>query len=220
MKKDHLLEIEDRFKRIYLSAISDVLGEVGYRDQWLGKSVKPLRSEMKLAGPAFTIKWVSDPSLEGIETTLDQEMVESIPKGYIAVTDTGGDQIAGHWGELTNLAALQRGCKGVVVDGGVRDTDYLLKTEMPIFAEFTSPVEAFGHSRILAYQVPISINGVTINPGDYIVGDIDGVIVIPQDITLEILDKCEELFSTEGLAREELRKGLTPTEVRRKFGKF
>ena len=223
MNTDRHDELAQIYLKFYSALIYDVLEEMGYPNQALHYSINPIDSEMKVAGPAFTIKVSSqaDPGKqsEGIE------ILEQIGNGEVVVMDTGHDEQCGHWGELTSTAAIGQGCVGAVIDGGSRDTYYVKKLGFPLFVRFRLPVEAYGRFAALSYQKPIYMSGATtkvvkVIAGDYIFGDVDGIIVIPQHLTQEVLEKAEKRFELEQKVRADLKAGGKPLEVFRKYGVF
>jgi regulator of RNase E activity RraA len=119
-----------------------------------------------------------------------------------------------------STAARQRGCTGAVLDGGVRDTSFILDMNFPVFCRFKCSASSIGRWSIRKFQIPIIIGETQIVPGDFIVGDIDGVVVIPQGIAYNVLSEAEEVFTREKKMRAELRKGVGITEVHKKYGSF
>jgi len=107
---------------------------------------------------------------------------------------------------MTN-AAKHRGCQGAVIDGGIRDTWSLAKLDFPIFYEFRSPADALGRFNIVEFQTEIVISGVKVRPGDYILGDSDGVVVIPKHLVIEILEEAESVARTEDEIRQRVNDG-------------
>ena len=223
MKADVREEFAKRHLRFYSALIYDVLEEMGFPNQALHYSISPIDPEMKIAGPAFTIKGSSqaDPGRkeEGME------ILEQINKGEVVVMDTGHDEQCGHWGEITSTAAMGQGCVGAVIDGGSRDTYYVKKLGFPLFVRFRLPVEAYGRFAAISYQKPIYMPGATtkvvkLMPGDYIFGDVDGIIVVPKELSLQVLERAEALFELEEKVRSELRAGGRPLQIFRKYGVF
>jgi regulator of RNase E activity RraA len=217
-KKPRLIE---RLAKIpYTGAISDILDEMGFHNQVLPKEIQSLYPGYTLAGRALTI--AGEPT-----TSEDPEvifipylkMLGDVKPGDILVSQPN-DNLAAHLGELSSETAQFRGARGAVIDGGVRDTDYILKLKFPVFAHYKTPVDIVGRWRLVAYNVPIDIGRVHIEPGDYIVGDRDGVLVIPQTIAEEVVTKAEAVVKTENLVRKLILKGVHPVDAYRKFGRF
>ncbi|MCG8604732.1 RraA family protein [bacterium] len=223
MQDHNWAEIAKRFNPLYSALIYDTLEEFGYPDQAISSSIKPIEKSMKVAGPAFTVRGSNSPKREKQETGL--EMIESLWPGCVCVMDTGNDYVAAHWGEITSTAARGQGCVGTVVDGGIRDSGYVIAMGYPAFARYQTPVEAYGRFEIIEWEKQINFAGATstrvaINPGDYVFGDLDGIVIIPADLTLKVLETAEKRFETERKVREDLKAGGAPLEVFRKYGVF
>jgi regulator of RNase E activity RraA len=148
------------------------------------------------------------------------KMLESLSPHTVAVMNPGGDLSSSHWGEIMTLSARQRGCTGAVVAGGIRDAAYILKTKFPIFVKFYMPASSVSRFELKELQVPIRIGEVCILPGDFILGDVDGVVVIPAALTEEILLEAERKMRNEAEMRRALRRGMPLKEVNKKYGAF
>ncbi|MEJ2710597.1 MAG: RraA family protein [Anaerolineales bacterium] len=203
-------ELIERYQKLYTAAINDIFQERDMHNQWLGPDIKcrtkDLSSEI-VAGYAFTVQWIHDP-LPDERDRPAAKMVDSYPYGSIIVVDTGADQISGFWGELATTVCVRNGVKGAVINGGAKDTGFVKLMGFPIFCKFTSPVDGFYRSRLRGWQIPIWINEILIRPGDFIVGDSDGVLVIPQEIAEEILIEAERRADNESETRKLLKAGV------------
>lgn len=221
---DQVLQIAERFKKLYTGLVYDYLDGLGLPNQALASELKPLTPNMKLAGPAFTVRGHStvsrDPEIHKIRLLMLREMT----MGCIQVRDVGKDVRCGHFGEISATAAYAAGCRGAVIDGGTRDTNYLINMGFPTFARFINPVEALGRWMIFEYNIPIILRGVlgdvVVNPGDWMFGDNDGVIVIPKDLVMETIDECEKICDKESVSRKAMAAGEDPYEVFQKYGRF
>jgi 4-hydroxy-4-methyl-2-oxoglutarate aldolase len=204
----------------YTGAISDILDEMGYHHQALPKEIQSLHPGQTLAGRALTIAGEpthsEDPEVIFIPFL---KMLGDVKTGDVLVSQPN-DDLAAHLGELSAETAQFRGARGAVIDGGVRDTDYLLKLKFPVFARHKTPVDIVGRWRLVAHNVLIKIGRVHIEPGDYIVGDRDGVLVIPRAVAEEVVAKAEAVVKTENLVRKSILKGMHPVDAYRKFGRF
>jgi 4-hydroxy-4-methyl-2-oxoglutarate aldolase len=194
---------------------------MGYTNQWLGRDIKPIGPVVTIAGEAFTVKY-SHSLFSTVEDSIDGDtsMVEEIKKNNVIVVDNAGNEITGLWGGMSALVAKKKGVKGLVIDGGVRDTSYIIKQGLPIYARFTSPLDTLGRFKIVKTNEPININNITINAGDIILGDYDGVISIPRNIAEEVLLESEKLINNEMEIRRALEKGVSPKEVGEKYGHY
>lgn len=212
-------ELCNRFETLFTSAVNDVLREDGLLNQALPNDILPLRKEMKVCGPAFTIK--SSPSLDVVfEMESRAQMLEAITSGSIVIWDTAGENVAAHWGEMMTKTSKNRGCRGAFVDGGVRDTNVVLQQEFPLFCRYRSSNGMLGRTRIEAYQVPVKIGDVSIFPGDIAFGDIDGCLIIPRDIAYDILLRAEAVKKNEESIDAWIQEGVTPTEIVDRGGYF
>jgi 4-hydroxy-4-methyl-2-oxoglutarate aldolase len=221
MKKRKKAGLVERLSKIpYTGAISDILDEMGFHNQVLPKEIQSLHPGHTVAGRALTI--VGEPtSSEDPEIIFIPylKMLGDVKPGDVLVNQPN-DNLAAHLGELSTETAQFRGARGAVIDGGARDTDYIRKLDFPVFARYKTPVDIVGRWRLVAHNVPIDIGRVHIEPGDYIVGDRDGVLVIPQSIIEEVVKKAEEVVQTENLVRKSILKGMHPVDAYRKFGRF
>lgn len=218
MNPEQLESVRNRYLRLYAGAIADILDKNGHRHQALPRFIRPFTKERRVAGPAFTGQGfpVANPSDNDTETRLS--MLESITPGTVSVWACGGSEDCAHWGEMMSMAARQRGCTGAVIDGGVRDLDFVDHMEYPVFARFQSPASSIGRWAIREYQIPIRIGATVIHPGDFIFGDVDGVVVVPLAHTLDVLESAEDVFRRESGMREELRRGVPVKEAYSRYG--
>ena len=212
-------ELTERYEKVFTAAVNDVLREMNLIYQTLPNTIMPLKENMKIAGVAFTIKGSKNLSLE--DEMIDRaRMLEASPKDSICVWDTSGDDESAQWGEIMTMASMKRGCKGAVVDGGVRDTDRILRLAFPVFCRYRTSNGMAGRFRMIGYQMPVRIGEVMIYPGDIIFGDIDGVIVIPRAIALEVLVKAEEIRDNEYRIKDMIEGGMQPVKVVENGGYF
>jgi len=219
-KKIALAEICRRYRRLYTGLVADLLDGKGVRTHSLPSNIRPLKETMVVAGPAFTCQGYPTGDIKSDDTPMLIKMLESLTPHSVAVMNTGGDISSSHWGEIMTLSARQRGCTGAVIDGGVRDTPYILKTRFPVFVKFYMPASSVSRFELKELQIPIRIGEVCILPGDFILGDVDGVVSIPGALTEEILIEAEEKMRNESGMRQALRRGMPLKEVYRKYGAF
>jgi 4-hydroxy-4-methyl-2-oxoglutarate aldolase len=204
----------------YTGAISDILDEMGLTRQVLPHEIQAVERGQTLTGRALTILGEptnsSDPEVIFVPFL---KMLSDVKPGDVLVSQPN-DQSAAHLGELSSETAQYRGARGAVIDGGARDTEYIANIGFPVFARYTTPIDIVGRWRLVDYNVPIKIGSVDIVPGDYIVGDHDGVLVIPQGVAEDVVTKAEEVVQTENLVRKAILEGVHPVEAYRKYGRF
>jgi 4-hydroxy-4-methyl-2-oxoglutarate aldolase len=213
-------ETRQRYLKLYTGAIADMLDKAGHRKQVLPRYVTPFTNANRVAGPAFTGQGYPCASTANDDTQTRLDMLDSIKPGTVSVWATGGSLECAHWGEIMSTAARERGCTGAVIDGGVRDLDFINAMNYPVFATFRCSASSVGRWDIKEYQIPIKIGETVIHPGDFVFGDIDGVVVVPKDLTLSILDAAEALYERESGMRAELRSGVSIKDAYAKYGAF
>jgi 4-hydroxy-4-methyl-2-oxoglutarate aldolase len=218
MNKEMVQEVCERYKKLYTGAICDNLDKRGLRDQILPYYIQSMTGNVKIAGPAFTGQGMPVSDIKNTDMVKRLDMLNSITPLSISVWATGGDVQSAHWGEIMSTAARERGCQGAVVEGGVRDMDFILEMGFPVFARYKCPASSVGRWEIKEWQIPVKIGSTTINPGDFIFGDIDGVVVIPQAIALDVLKEAEDLAHREDGMRKELKEGMLVTDAYKKYG--
>ena len=212
-------ELCARYEALSTPMVNDVLRERTLLYQTLPHTIMPLRDAMKVAGEAFTIKG-SKSLIVKDEMKERAEMLEAIPSGSVVAWDTSSDDESAQWGEVMTMAACKRGCRGAVIDGGVRDTHRVLEQEFPVFVKYRSSNGMLGRFRITGWQVPIKIGDVMIRPGDIVFGDIDGVIVVPRSMAYEVLLRGEEIAGAESEIKRWIQEGMSAGEVVDRGGYF
>ncbi|MEX2605719.1 MAG: RraA family protein [Kiritimatiellia bacterium] len=212
-------ELCERYEKLFTAAVNDVLREQNLTHQTLPNNILPLENHMKVAGPIFTIKGAKSLLIKD-EMKERAEMLESIPRDSVVVWDTSGDEESAQWGEVMTMAAKRRGCRGAVLDGGVRDTDRVLPQEFPVFVKYRSSNGMLGRFRISGWQVPIRIGDVEMVPGDIVFADIDGAIVVPREMAVEVLIRAEEIAESENELKKWVESGMSTTEIVAKGGYF
>lgn len=216
-------QICDLYEQLYAGLVFDVLENMGYPNQAVSHEIMPLTLDMKLAGPAFTVKGSTTAVKDEKSRYRRLDAIKTMTYPCVEVRDRGTTPYnVALYGELTATTARANGAVGALVDGGTRDSGMLIAMKFPMFARYRSPVEAFGRVTTLDHQVPILVSGeltetVVVNPGDFIFGDLDGVIVIPKALTLKVLKEAERIRPIEDAARAEFKTGADPVEVFKKY---
>jgi regulator of RNase E activity RraA len=141
------------------------------------------------------------------------EALDAVRPGDVIVFDTGNDVSSGVWGELLSTAARARRARGAVVDGLTRDAARIIEKKFPVFARGISPYDSFGRSEVVAYDVPIECGGVTVNSGDIVFADFDGIVIIPQSVVEGVVRSAEEKASREKIVSGEFGRGRKVAEV-------
>lgn len=213
------LTLFDKIEReLYTAVISDSLDELGYRDQAMSHSLRPLYREVCVAGWARTVLCVDVEEIPEDPYAMEIEAVDSLLTGEVAVVSTGGSIRNAPWGELLSTAAMARGARGAVVDGLVRDVRKIEKIGFPVFATGIKPVDSKGRGVVVNYNVPVVCGGVNVFPGDLIAADYDGIVAVPAALVPEVLERAFQKVSSENHSREELVRGAFLRDVYEKYG--
>jgi len=189
-------ELLSRFEQLYTGAENDVLREFCLLDQALPGHILPLREYRTVAGFAFTVKSAPNCKITG-EMEYRTRMLDELGTNAFVVWDTTGDAKATLWGGVMTATAKGLGVKAACIDGGIRDTHQILEADFPVFYKYRISNGSLGRCLITHYQIPIRIGGVDIKPGDVVLGDIDGVLVVPRTIAYEVLARAEEIRENE-----------------------
>jgi len=211
----------DQLLRAGTAVISDIFDSEGGTPAIL-TSLPSITPSPRFVGPAYTISGETYASAaSGDRAKL--EAIDAMPAGVVPVW-AGGD-ISGVccFGDLLAEAMMGRGCTGVVVDGGVRDVGYLATLDMPIIARYRTPAQSIGRWRVTSCQEPVQVRGVlvewvTVNPGDIVVSDEDGVIIVPSADLERIEKKVKEWALTETESRQAIQDGMSLGAALDKFG--
>jgi len=214
--KTRSLEWPDRLAKLYTPVVADVLDKLGFPHQSMHQRLRPLWPEARAAGFALTVQTV--PAREAVpERPYAGELaaVDSLQAGDVLVVS---ESAWSFWGELLSTAANYRGCRGVVLDGPTRDSSAIRKMNFPVFHVGFHPADSLGRLDVVAHNVPIECGHVLVYPGDLVLADHDGVVVVPHQAAEEALRLAEEKVSGENLVRKALAKGMSTTEAFKKFG--
>jgi 4-hydroxy-4-methyl-2-oxoglutarate aldolase len=211
-----------RFARIYTAAITDVMDEMGLRRQTLPATIQPLSGGMRTAGYAFTVRGRAH---AGSPRERDQTlrrflaMLGAVPAESVLVL-AAHDNVAAHFGELSAAWFRARKVRGAVIDGATRDAAAIIRMAFPTFVRYRTPQDSVPRWRVSDWGQPVTIGSVRVSLGDLVVGDLDGVVIIPRRAAHEVLRRCEKLVGTENRVRSAVRRGMTPLAAYQKFGSF
>jgi regulator of RNase E activity RraA len=206
----------ERLSALYTPVVADVLDRLGYREQCLRAEIRPLARGMAAAGVARTARTVPAPELATAEPYKgEMAAVDALRPGDVLVVSECNWSF---WGELLSTAASHRGCRGVIIDGYTRDTRAIIAMGFPVFCRGIHPADSLGRLDVIEHDVPIDCGGVLVQPGDLVLADDDGVVVVPQGIAEPALAAAEEKVRGENLVRKALAGGMSVTEAFRRHG--
>jgi len=205
---------------LYTAVLSDVLDELGFREQAMPPSIRPLDDDLVMVGRARTGVYREVYSVVAGDNpyALEIALVDDLKPGDVAVLGCGGSTRIAPWGELLSTAARARGAAGCLTDGFVRDIKPIRRMRFPVFHGGIAPLDSKGRGKVAEIDVPIRCAGVAVSPGDLVVGDADGVIVIPRAVEAVALDKAFAKVRGENDTREELERGTKLADVFARHG--
>jgi 4-hydroxy-4-methyl-2-oxoglutarate aldolase len=205
-------------KELYSPVISDSLDSLGYRDNAMSHRIRPLRDDFVFAGRARTVSWIDvfvpDPNPYQVEI----EFMDKLRPGDVVVTNTDATLRNAPWGELMSTAAKARGARAAVIDSCVRDVKKIFALNFPVFAAAIAPLDSNGRGRVIDYDIPVRCGGVLVSSGDLIVGDYDGIVVVPKSVEKQVLDIAFDKVEKENTTRHELMQGKLLKQVYDKYG--
>lgn len=196
------MDLVKELSQFSTATLHEALGQIGN----LPYQIKPLSKNMKVCGRAYTVK-----AKAFMNINLHRAYAYA-QAGDVIVADCSGGYEAGYWGDLLTLGAMKQGIAGLVIDACVRDADEIEALGFPVFCRGLC-IKGTGKDPEGSFNEPIKIGEVTINAGDYIVGDRDGVMVIPKDRVEEAIEKAKAREQKEAHTRAELNKGLTSLQI-------
>jgi regulator of RNase E activity RraA len=213
-------DLTERLARCYTGAVHDVLRMMGHENIVLPTEIKPIAPGMKLAGPAWTVAGHLDRTKSRHDTLLAWcTLLAKAPAQHVIVCQPHNHEVA-LMGELSAQTLAARGVLGFVVDGGSRDTELVVEQGFPVFCAFLTPSDVVARWVPDRFGEPVTIGAVTVATGDYVLGDRDGVVVVPAAIAGEVIARTEEVVATESDMRRALIDGMDPVAAYNKYGKF
>lgn len=212
--------LSDRLQGCYTGVVHDVMRAMGLRDFTLPAALRPIMPERAMAGPAFTIEGMVDPTADAHETLLAWTgLLSKARPGHVWVSQPN-DRVVANMGELSAETLKNKGLRGCVIDGLVRDVNFLLDIGFQTWASGFTPRDIVGYWLPKAIEIDIRIGDVVIAPGDYMVGDRDGLIRVPAARVADVIEAAEKAIQTENLVRKAILAGVDPQQAYLRHGKF
>jgi regulator of RNase E activity RraA len=203
-----------RFEKMATTNLADALDKVGIRGAVIG--IRPMYDCPKILGRAVTIK-VTAAGMSKSKYHMGVRAVDGASSGDVIIIDNRGDLNNNCWGEILSMGAKKKGVSGVIVDGAARDIDACKEFGFPVYARGTVPITARGRIMEESFNEVIRVGDVQVRPGDIVMADINGVVIIPVEKLDEVLQAAEEILKKEEAMVEELRKGVPILEVDQKY---
>ena len=213
-------KITEQLEQCYTGVVSDMLRQEGIKNAVLPQNIRPLIAGQNLCGPIWTVSGHVDTTADAHETLLQWTgFLSKAPSGHVVVCQPNDARVA-HMGELSAETFKLRGIKGYVVDGGVRDSEFIINIGFQVFHTYFTPLDVVGYWLPDGFDIPITIGDVEIHSGDYLLGDRDGVVVVPKEHAARIAVLSIEAMTKENFVRTAIMEGGDPQEAYLKYGKF
>ena len=195
----------ERLSKCYTGVVHDIMRDDGHKNFTLPSSIRPSKNKYILAGQIFTMEGIVDQTLDHHETLLAWTgFLSKAPNNKVVICQPNNHEVA-LMGELSAETLQLKGVRGYIVDGGARDLDFILKIDFPLWSSFYTPRDVVGFWKPTDFEKTIKIGDTVINNNDYVLADIDGVVIIPQNNIEDILNRSEKLINTENLVRKSIK---------------
>ena len=210
----------ERLSKCYTGVVHDIMRDDGHKNFTLPSSIRPSKNKYILAGQIFTMEGIVDKTLDHHETLLAWTgFLSKAPNNKVVICQPNNHEVA-LMGELSAETLQLKGVRGYIVDGGARDLDFILKIDFPLWSSFYTPRDVVGFWKPTDFEKTIKIGDTVINNNDYVLADIDGVVIIPKNNIEDILNRSEKLINTENLVRKSIKEGMDPQEAYLKYSAF
>ena len=205
-------------EKLYCAVVCDALDGLGFTHQSPRVPLLPQTVSGLLVGRCRTTLWADMAHVDPQPYELELRAVDACNPDDIVIAAAQGSMRSGIWGELLSTAARNRGCIGAIVDGAVRDTRQMTAMNFPVFARGRCLYDSQNRQRVIDLDVPVEIDGVRFQSGDLVFADQDGVVVVPQQIEAEAIQRAWDKVHAENITRDAIKGGMLATEAYRKYG--
>ncbi len=201
------------------AVVSDALDSLGHRHHSPLAPLMPMTvTDRVLVGRCKTSLWADMAHTDPKPYELELAAVDSCRANDILICAASGSNRSGIWGELLSTAAKNRGCVGAIVDGSVRDVRQMTAMEFPVWARGTNLLDSLHRQRVIDIDVTVVIDGIEFRPGDLVIADIDGIVVVPRELEAEAIRRAWDKVHEENITRDAIRGGMLAGEAYRKYG--
>lgn len=209
-------------EKLYVPAVCDILDSLGFRQQAMHQRIRPLLPDMRrcgFAGRARTIRWMdTDYVVAADPYGLELEAMDSLKPGDAVIHSADFSGGNAPWGELMSTVAKRNGAVGCVCDSQIRDCVRIVEMSFPVYYAGIRPLDSQGRARVMAYDVPVRCGEVLVNPGELVIADFDGVVVVPRQVEKDVLSLALEKVGKENASRQALLEGKSLREVYATYG--
>lgn len=212
------MNLIDLKEKLYVAVLSDVLDQLGYTHQCPRIPFNAYSGIPKLLGRCKTTLWADGYDVDQNPYEMELQAIDSCQPDDILICAAGGSTRSGIWGELLSTAARNSGCVGVIVHGAVRDVDKMKEMGFPVFATSRNPYDSKNRQRVIEVDVTVEIDGVRFHPGDLVMVDEDGMVVIPQEVEEQVIAGALQKIDAENISRDAIKNGMKASEAYKKYG--
>lgn len=203
---------------LYSAVVCDALDSLGLRHQSPRVPLIPMTVDMVLVGRCKTTLWADMFHEDPRPYELELQAVDACKPDDVVIAAAAGSSHSALWGELLSTACLNGGCVGAIVDGAVRDRKKMAAMQFPVFARSSNPYDSLHRQRVIDLDVPVEIAGVRFCPGDLVIADVDGIVVVPQQVEAEAISRAWKKVHDENVVRDAIRGGMRATDAFKKYG--
>jgi regulator of RNase E activity RraA len=218
MNQPPTITLDQMRDTLYSAVVCDALDGLGFRHQSPRVALRPMTGHARLVGRCRTTLWADMAHVDPKPYDLELRAVDACRPDDVLICAAGGSMRSGIWGELLSTAARNSGCVGAVVDGAVRDVAKMAAMNFPAWARGTCVYDSQNRQRVIDLDVPVEIDGVRFAPGDLVIADVDGVVVIPQQIEADAVRRAWDKVHAENVTRDAIKAGMKATAAYEKYG--
>ncbi len=205
-------------ERFTSAVVCDALDAAGFPNQSPRIAFRQLTVPGVLVGRCKTTLWADMAHVDPKPYELELKAVDSCQPDDVLIAAAGGSMRSGIWGELLSTAARNAGCVGAIVDGAVRDVRQMAEMKFPVYARDTIIYDSKDRQRVINIDVPVEIDGVAFHPGDLVIADVDGVVVVPRAVEEEVVRAAWAKVNAENEVRDAIKAGMPATDAFEKYG--
>jgi regulator of RNase E activity RraA len=211
------LKHDEKLAQCFSSVLMDTLDSLGCRVQCMRPDIRPLVPSMRTWGEAVTARFAAVGKVPQSPYGLEIQVVDGLREGQVLVSQCDTQELSAAWGGLLTTAARSRNARGVVTDGGARDYAEIVALGFPTFCRGLTPYDSLGRMDVVETNVAIRCGGIAVRPGDLIFADVDGIVVVPQELADEAISRAWEKVNGERKVRDALRAGASVAETFAKY---
>jgi regulator of RNase E activity RraA len=205
-------------RELYCAVLCDAMDGLGYRNQSPRVPIVQYSGADKLVGRCKTTLWADMAHDDPHPYDLELKAVDDCSPDGVLIAAAGGSMRSGIWGELLSTAAMNSGCVGAIIDGAVRDVAKLQAMGFKVYARGTCIYDSLHRQRVIDVDVPVEIGGVRFTPGDLVMADADGVVVVPRAIQDDVVRRAWAKVHAENVTRDAIKCGMKAVAAYREYG--